>query len=84
MIKDIWYLITKQSESQMKGMDMGWEWNWPHKLLGGYGTTWFSFDLNTTRKGDHTPSLYCSLIVLNWCLLDFGYYNAYHEVDDDE
>lgn len=84
MIKDIVALLTKKSRSEMKGMDMGWEWNWPHKLIGDWGTTWFSFNINTSSKGDHSPSLHCSLVILNWCILDFDYHNAYHEVDDED
>jgi hypothetical protein len=83
MIKDIWYLITKQSESKMKGMDMGWEWNWPYRYHT-YGTTWFDLEIRTDRAYDHSPGFHCSLVILNWCLLDFGYYNSYHMIDDDE
>lgn len=83
MFKHIWYLLTKQSKSQMKGMDMYWEWNWPD-FWSSDSLTWFSFDFRTSIEGDHSPSLYGVLVVFNLKLLDFGYYNGYHEVEDPD
>lgn len=80
MFKHLWFLITKQSQSEMK---MYWEWNWPSFWLSD-SLTWFQIDLRTSIEGDHSPSLHGLLVVCNCKLLDFGYYNHYHEVEDPE
>ena len=69
-----------------KKIKMAWEWNWP-SLTWHYGMfTWFDASLQTSlSKLDHSPSFSCHLALLGIKLLDFGYYNIYHEehVDDD-
>jgi len=67
----------------MKGMDMGWEWNWPVYWGKTDYQTIFSLDISSSTGGDHSPSIHVNLVILNCNLLDFGYYNAYHEVDSD-
>ena len=83
MFKHIWYLLTKQSKSKMTYITMCWEWNWPN-FWAAYDLTWFRFDFSTSIEGDHSPSLRGLLVVFNLKLLDFRYYNMYHEVEDEE
>lgn len=83
MFEHIWYLLTKQSKSKMTAIKMCWEWNWPN-FWSSDSLTWFQFDFRTSIEGDHSPSLHGLLVVFNWKLLDFGYYNSYHEVEAPE
>ena len=86
IFKHIWYLITSKSDSDMEGMRMGWEWNWPTFQSSQYSISWFNFSFSTHINGDHSPGLYCNLTIANLNLLDFVYHNAYHEKynEDDE
>lgn len=65
---------------------MAWEWNWPTfwKWTKAYQIQLLSFDWNFAVNGDHSPGVWVSLVILNLKLLDFGYYNIYHEEDDED
>lgn len=41
MIKSLWYLLAKKSDSPMKGMKMAWEWNWPSMVTNDWTFHWF-------------------------------------------
>ena len=68
--------INKMNKMKRK---MIWEWNWPTFWGWTSHINVFVLDLNIQRKGDHSPGIWLSFIVLNCKLLDFGYYNKYHE-----
>jgi hypothetical protein len=63
----------------MQKIDMMWEWNWPRKLFGDWATTIFEFLIYKQNFGDHAPGWHVSFTILNWRILDFGYYNLHHE-----
>jgi hypothetical protein len=84
MLSTIKQLVTGTCNPNMKGCKLYWEWNWPHRLIGNWNTVWFEFGIRTTNNGDHSPGAHCTFIIFNWCLLDFGYYNMFHENDDDD
>jgi hypothetical protein len=58
-----------------------WEWNWPRFWGWKYNLTVFSANFTCRTTGDHAPEMHVELVILNLCLLDFGFYNFYH-VDD--
>jgi hypothetical protein len=59
--------------------DMSWEWNWPDFCSTSDCFIFFTADLNASFKGDHSPGIWCLLIICGIKLLDFGYYNINHE-----
>jgi hypothetical protein len=62
---------------------MAWEWNWPRFWTAAYQFEWFEVSFYTAHNGDHSPGLHFLLVVLNLVLVDCGYYNIYHEPDDE-
>lgn len=60
-------------------IEMVWEWNWPHKMVGENTTSFFCVDFYHHKKGDHAPGWHFYLGIWNWMLLDFSYYNKHHE-----
>jgi hypothetical protein len=73
-----------KSRSKMKGHKMAWEWNWPTVWGFHYGVDIFHVSFRMTLAGDHSPGIHLSLIILNCKLIDCGYYNIFHELDEDE
>jgi len=63
---------------------MAWEWNWPTFWSLKSSMQLFSCDLYIAHKGDHSPGFHCNLVIFNLSLLDFGYYNVYHEDWEEE
>ena len=63
---------------------MAWEWNWPTIWLITPLFNVFDFDISIQTDGDHAPGFSVFLIVCNVVLLDFSYYNIYHEPDTDD
>ena len=57
---------------------MIWEWNWPTVWGWKSNISLFVLDLSIQRKGDHSPGVWLSCIILNCKLIDCGYYNKYH------
>jgi hypothetical protein len=61
---------------------MVWEWNWPTYWGIRDSLNFFWVTFNAQFSGNHSPGFHFELGILNLVLLDFGYYNMYHEDDE--
>jgi hypothetical protein len=61
--------------------EMHFEWNWP-SMYSTDGIQWFSFEIESRFRGDHSPGHHVLLCICNLKLLDFGYYNIHHVSHD--
>ena len=62
---------------------MYWEWNWPHKLNTIYATNLVDVNIRFEKQGDHSPGIHCYFGIAGYTLIDCGYYNSYHQKDDE-
>ena len=84
VFKTIKQLLTGTCNPNMKGCKMYWEWNWPSVWPSDYGFHFIDLSCDLRHQGDHSPGFHFSFVLFNVKLLDFGYYNTYHEIDDED
>jgi len=73
------YISKRPSKTKM-----AWEWNWPTFWSWKYTVQIFNCSFDYSHKGDHSPGFHFCLVIFNLNLLDFGYYNTYHENWEEE